>query len=127
MFIWKNIFMWKLYLVVVVTFCTAVTSNAQLFQNLLGQATPVERCNTLAVSVDTTFMLGGDYKNSSTSGTSFAAMIKISKTGALQFAKQFNITNSGTGSATVVSNEAVRNSSGKASGHVSLINKGAAM
>lgn len=117
----------KIYLISVATCCLFVTAKAQLFQNIIGQATPVERCNTLAVGVDTTFLLGGDYKNNSTSITSFAAMIKVSKTGNLQFAKQFNITNSGTAAATVVSNEAIRNNAGNANGHVSLINKGASM
>lgn len=102
-------------------------ANAQLFQNFIGKSIPVERGNSVAIGMDSSFVLAGNYKNTSSATVSVAAMTRLTKTGTLQWVKQFNINNSGTASATAVYNDAIRTASGKANGHITLVNKGANM
>ncbi len=103
-------------------------SQAQLFQNFLGKATPVERCNSVAIGPDSAFVMAGNYKSTSGATLSVPAMIRLTKTGTVQWAKQFNITGSGANaSGNAIYNDVVKTTAGKAGGHVTVINKGASV
>lgn len=92
--------------------------HAQLFQNFIGKADPREFGNSVTQQVDSTYLIGGNYRNTF-SGNDFPAIIHLKKNGSVDWVRQLNLP--GQPSSYVQYAEAVRSTTGTKDGYIALL------
>lgn len=105
-------------LTVAICLCFAIQVSAQNFSNILGKADPREFGNTITQQLDSTYLVGGSYRNSFY-GKDFPACIHLRKNGSYDWARQYNLP--GQPDAEIQYVEAVRNTTGNKDGYIALI------
>ncbi len=101
-----------------ICFFATIQVSAQNFSNFLGKADPREFGNAITQQLDSTFLVGGSYRNSFY-GKDFPACIHLRKNGSYDWARQYNLT--GQPDAEIKYVEAVRNTAGNKDGYIALI------
>lgn len=109
----------------VIALVTSLQVNAQLFQNIIGKATPVEYGVSVGWRDDSLLWIMANYRNTYTSTTTVPAFMRLKINGTVQYARQYNLPVAG--SATGVWLDDVVNTSGKSIGTIALINQGSSM
>lgn len=102
----------------VVFICMVSVLRAQNFQNFLGKADPREFGNSVTQQVDSTYLVGGYYRNTF-NGKDFPACIHLNKNGSYDWARQYNLP--GQPDAEIQYVEAVRNTAGNKDGYIAVI------
>jgi hypothetical protein len=92
--------------------------RSQNFQNFLGKSDPREFGNAVTEQFDSTFLVGGQYRNTFY-GKDFPACIHLKKNGSWDWARQYNLP--GQPSSYVQYVEAVRNTAGTKDGYIAVI------
>ena len=105
------------------SFCAALAlyisgAQAQLFQNFIGKADPREFGNSVTQQVDSTYLIGGNYRNTF-SGKDFPAIIHLKSNGSVDWLRQLNL--AGQPSSYVQYAEAVRSTTGTKDGYIALL------
>lgn len=103
---------------VAICICFTFQVSAQNFSNFLGKSDPREFGNSITQQLDSTYLVGGSYRNSFY-GKDFPACIHLRKNGSYDWVRQYNLP--GQPDAEIQYVEAVRNTSGKKDGYIALI------
>lgn len=104
--------------------CSTCLVHAQNFQNFLGKADPREFGNSVTQQLDSTFLVGGSYRNTFNS-KDIPACIHLRKNGSYDWARQYNLP--GQPDAEIRYVEAVRNSAGNKDGYIAVIGASASI
>lgn len=76
--------------IILAVFLLSVNAKAQIFQNVIGKASPMEYGLSISSAVDSSYLAGGIYTNQFW-GTAFPFISKLKKDGSVAWAKQITI------------------------------------